>query len=80
VTVHIKNTGPEAYRHDEYGDEIVVQRDFHRTGAASGYKIQSTRKGKKQRDWRTVSTKREELNKILDHMNIQVSLAYISAS
>ena len=77
MTIHIKNKGVEAYRHEEYGDEIVVERSIHRTGNASGYKIQSTIGSRKNR--RTVSTKRDELDKILDHMNIQVraQLAYM---
>lgn len=74
MTVHIKNKGPEAYRHDDYGDEIVVQRSLHRTGNASSYKIQSTKLGRRDKDRKTVSTKRDELDKILDHMNIQVRL------
>lgn len=64
MTIQLKNTGEEAYRHDEYGDSIVVTRHFTKEGSSS-YKIKS-------KDGRVVSTKREELSAICDHMNIQV--------
>ncbi|CAL1712529.1 unnamed protein product [Somion occarium] len=64
VTVVIKNQGEEAYKHKEYGDSIVITRRFTREGSSS-YKIKS-------RDGRIISTKREELSAICDHMNIQV--------
>lgn len=72
VTVHLKNQGPEAYRHDVYGDEIIVARAIHRTGAASTYKIKSSL-GPKGKEKKTISSKRDELDRVLDHMNIQVS-------
>ncbi|KAL7417414.1 hypothetical protein BDY24DRAFT_374788 [Mrakia frigida] len=71
VTVHLKNQGPEAYRHDVYGDEIIVARAIHRTGAASTYKIKSSL-GPKGKEKKTISSKRDELDRVLDHMNIQV--------
>ncbi|KAK7690317.1 hypothetical protein QCA50_006974 [Cerrena zonata] len=64
VTVVIKNKGEEAYRHKDYGDSIVITRRFTREGSSS-YKIKS-------RDGKLVSSKREELSAICDHMNIQV--------
>ena len=64
VTIQLKNTGEEAYRPDEYGDSIIVTRRFTKEGSSS-YKIKS-------KDGRVVSTKREELSAICDHMNIQV--------
>ncbi|CED84316.1 DNA repair protein RAD18 (SMC family protein) [Phaffia rhodozyma] len=66
VTVKLKNRGPEAYRPDVYGDIIIIERGVHREGNASSYKLKSSLTGK------IVSSKREELDKILDHMNIQV--------
>lgn len=66
MTVTLKNQGFEAYHHDIYGDHIIVERLVYREGGAGGYKIKSEKTGK------IVSTKREELDKILDHMNIQV--------
>ena len=64
VTINLKNQGEEAYKHDLYGDSIVITRRFSKEGASS-YKIKS-------KDGRLISTKREELSAICDHMNIQV--------
>ncbi|KAI0789611.1 P-loop containing nucleoside triphosphate hydrolase protein [Abortiporus biennis] len=64
VSVTIKNQGEEAFKHDEYGDSIVITRRFNKDGQSS-YKIKS-------KDGRVISTKREELAAICDHMNIQV--------
>lgn len=64
VTVVLKNQGEEAYRPKDYGRSIVITRRFTKEGASS-YKIKS-------RDGKVVSTKREELQAICDHMNIQV--------
>lgn len=64
MTIHLKNQGEEAYKHDLYGDSIVITRRFTREGSSS-YKIKS-------KDGKSVSTKREELSAICDHMNIQV--------
>ncbi|KAH9980223.1 hypothetical protein BGW80DRAFT_1274148 [Lactifluus volemus] len=64
VTINLKNQGEEAYKPDLYGDSIVITRRFSKEGASS-YKIKS-------KDGRLISTKREELSAICDHMNIQV--------
>ena len=64
VIIHLRNRGIEAYRHDMYGDSIVVERQIRADGA-SHYKIKSV-KGN------IVSNKKEELINILDHYNIQV--------
>jgi chromosome segregation ATPase len=64
VTIQLKNHGEEAYKYDLYGDSIVITRRFTKEGASS-YKIKS-------RDGKIISTKREELSAICDHMNIQV--------
>jgi hypothetical protein len=67
VTVTIKNKGFEAFRADLYGESIIVERNVFRDGKVSGgYKIKSGLTGK------IVSTKRDDLDAILDHMNIQV--------
>ena len=60
----LKNQGEEAYRPKEYGKSIVITRRFTKDGASS-YKIRN-------RDGKVISTKREELQAICDHMNIQV--------
>jgi chromosome segregation ATPase len=64
VTILLKNQGEEAYKHDLYGDSIVITRRFTKEGTSS-YKIKS-------KDGKLISTKREELSAICDHMNIQV--------
>ncbi|KIL59060.1 hypothetical protein M378DRAFT_85587 [Amanita muscaria Koide BX008] len=64
VTISIKNQGDEAYKPKEYGKSIVITRRFTKDGQTS-WKIKS-------KDNRVVSTKREELAAICDHMNIQV--------
>ena len=64
VTIVLKNQGDEAYRHDVYGDSIIITRRFTKDGSSS-YQIKSKAGNK-------VSTKREELSAICDHMNIQV--------
>ncbi len=64
VTIQLKNQGDESYKYDLYGDSIVVTRRFTKEGSSS-YKIKS-------RDGKVISTKREELSAICDHMNIQV--------
>ncbi|KAI0700048.1 P-loop containing nucleoside triphosphate hydrolase protein [Cerioporus squamosus] len=64
VTVVLKNQGDEAYRPKDYGKSIVITRRFTKDGASS-YKIKS-------KDGKVISTKREELQAICDHMNIQV--------
>ena len=60
----IKNEGEDAYKHDIYGDSIIITRRFSKDGSSS-YKIQN-KAGK------TISNKKEELAAICDHMNIQV--------
>ncbi|KAG6377141.1 P-loop containing nucleoside triphosphate hydrolase protein [Boletus reticuloceps] len=64
VTIVLKNQGEEAYKPKEYGKSIVIRRVFSRDGVSS-WKITS-------KDGAVISTKRDELAAICDHMNIQV--------
>ncbi|KAI7855345.1 P-loop containing nucleoside triphosphate hydrolase protein, partial [Circinella umbellata] len=64
ITVHITNKGPDAYRHDVYGDTIIIDRKILKDGSGQ-YKIKSS-------SGKTISLKREELTTICDHMSIQV--------
>lgn len=64
LQVRIKNQGDGAYRHDEYGDSIIVERFFNAHGT-SGFKL-------KNRDGRIVSTKRLELDDITDYYALQL--------
>jgi structural maintenance of chromosomes protein 6 len=70
VTIRLKNEGSEAYKPDVYGKSIIITRNFNISGS-SGYKIKALVDGKKNQE-KLVSTKREELNAICDHMSIQV--------
>ncbi|CAG8723013.1 11983_t:CDS:10, partial [Racocetra persica] len=64
VTLKLRNRGADAYRHDMYGDSIIIERRISRDGS-NGYKIKTS-------GGKVVSGKRDELNAILDHMAIQV--------
>ncbi|KAG6820629.1 hypothetical protein H0H93_014232 [Arthromyces matolae] len=65
VSIYLKNQGDEAYKPDEYGKSIIVTRRFTKEG-------NSTWKIKGAKSAQTISTKKEELAAICDHMNIQV--------
>ncbi|KAK0186629.1 P-loop containing nucleoside triphosphate hydrolase protein [Armillaria mellea] len=64
VIIHLKNHGEEAYKPHEYGKTIVIVRRFTKDGSSS-WKIQN-------KEGKVISTKRDELSAICDHMNIQV--------
>ncbi|KAG0704264.1 P-loop containing nucleoside triphosphate hydrolase protein [Suillus ampliporus] len=64
ITISLKNQGEEAYKPKEYGKSIIITRKFTKDGSSS-WKIKS-------KDGKVVSTKRDELSAICDHMNIQV--------
>ncbi|KAG6853816.1 hypothetical protein C0991_001062 [Blastosporella zonata] len=65
VTIHLKNQGEEAYKPHEYGKSIIVSRRFTKEGAST-WKIKGVKSSQ------TISSKKEELAAICDHMNIQV--------
>jgi len=74
VSVRVRNCGADAYRPDVYGDTIVISRRLTLDSAGQrSYRICSA-------DSRVISTKREELDTILDYFNMQVTdcLAFIS--
>jgi structural maintenance of chromosomes protein 6 len=65
VTCYLKNQGPNAYRHDLYGDTIVVERHFN-NAKTSSFKIKNV-------NGRTVvSTSKSDLDEILDHYCLQI--------
>lgn len=64
VRVLLRNRGADAFRADVYGDAITIERRLHADGGGT-WKIRAA-------DGRVVSTKREELDAICDHANIQV--------
>ncbi|KAF9505772.1 hypothetical protein BS47DRAFT_1306174 [Hydnum rufescens UP504] len=71
VTIRLKNEGSEAYKPDVYGKSIIITRNFNISGS-SGYKIKALVVDGKKNQEKLISTKREELNAICDHMSIQV--------
>jgi chromosome segregation ATPase len=64
VQVRIKNQGALAYKPSQYGDSITVERHFNRSGT-SGFKL-------KDENGRIVSTKKAELEDILDAFSMQI--------
>ncbi|KAK3346253.1 P-loop containing nucleoside triphosphate hydrolase protein [Lasiosphaeria hispida] len=64
LSVKIKNQGQDAYKHDIYGDSIVVERHFSKTGS-SGFKVK-TEMGQ------THSTKKQEVEEIVEYYALQV--------
>ncbi|KAJ9656420.1 Structural maintenance of chromosomes protein 6 [Neophaeococcomyces mojaviensis] len=65
IICRLKNRGEGAFMPEEYGDIIEIERHFSRAGT-SGYKIRSA--GGR----RIVSTKKADLEAILDHFNLQI--------
>ncbi|KAG0073128.1 Structural maintenance of chromosomes protein 6 [Linnemannia elongata] len=64
VRLQLRNRGNDGYKPDVYGESIIIERRISLDGGSS-YRIKNA-KGK------TISTKRDDLAAILDHMNIQV--------
>lgn len=64
IIVKIKNHGDTAYMQEEYGNTIIVERSFNRSGASS-FKIKSER-------GRIVSTKKAELEEICEFFTLQM--------
>ncbi|XP_068136370.1 structural maintenance of chromosomes protein 6 [Hyperolius riggenbachi] len=64
ISITLRNRGSDAFKPDVYGESIVVHQHLTTDGGRS-YKMKSS-------TGTLVSTKKEELNFILDHFNIQV--------
>ncbi|EEQ91384.1 hypothetical protein RJZ56_006104 [Blastomyces dermatitidis] len=64
IVVRIKNQGDSAYNPNEFGNSIIIERHFSRSGA-SGFKIKSS-------SGRIVSTKKSELDSITDYFALQI--------
>ncbi|KAG8685281.1 Structural maintenance of chromosomes protein 6, partial [Ceratobasidium sp. 395] len=67
VMITLKNEGLDAFRPEVYGKAIRITRRFTDKGSSS-YTI----KGAKDNYKKTISSKKEELTNITDHMNLQV--------
>ncbi len=64
LVVQIKNAGSDAYQPDIYGDSIVVERNFSKTGS-SGFKIKTA-------DNKVISTKKQEVDEISEWFALQM--------
>ncbi|TWU78097.1 Structural maintenance of chromosomes protein 6 [Metarhizium rileyi] len=64
LVVRIKNAGSDAYQHDIYGDSILVERHFSKSGG-SGFKI-------KNNQGRIMSTKKQEVDEISEWYALQM--------
>jgi chromosome segregation ATPase len=64
VTVKIKNQGELAYKPAQYGESIIVERHFNRSGT-SGFKLKDVNN-------RLVTNKKAELEDILDAFSMQI--------
>ncbi|KAA8645522.1 DNA repair protein SMC6 [Aspergillus tanneri] len=63
IVVRIKNQGDGAYMPDDYGKSIIIERHFSKNGT-SGFKM-------KAENGRIVSTKKAELDSIIDFFTLQ---------
>ncbi|QLI67597.1 Structural maintenance of chromosomes protein 6 [Metarhizium brunneum] len=64
LVVKIKNAGSDAYQPDIYGDSILVERHFSKSGS-SGFKI-------KNEQGRIISTKKQEVDEISEWYALQM--------
>ncbi|RHZ53073.1 DNA repair protein SMC6 [Aspergillus thermomutatus] len=63
IVVRLKNQGDGAYMPDDYGKSIIIERHFSKNGT-SGFKI-------KAENGRIISTKKAELDSIIDYFTLQ---------
>ncbi|KAJ1674436.1 Structural maintenance of chromosomes protein 6, partial [Spiromyces aspiralis] len=66
VKVRLRNRGPDAFNSDVYGSSVVIERHISRQGNAGQYKIRNGDTGE------VVSTRRDDIVAIIDHMGIQI--------
>lgn len=64
VTVKIKNTSDSAYQHEVYGDTIIVERHFSRSGS-SNFRLKSS-------TGRLISNRKADLEDICDYFALQI--------
>ena len=64
LSVKIKNAGDTAYQQDVYGNSIIVERHFSRSGSSS-FKIKSS-------NGRLITTKKSDLEEICDYFALQI--------
>ncbi|KAI9788704.1 MAG: Structural maintenance of chromosomes protein 6 [Candelina submexicana] len=64
LIIKIKNTGHSGYQQEVYGDSIIVERHFSRSGSSS-FKVKSA-------SGRVISTKKSDLDEICDYFALQI--------
>jgi chromosome segregation ATPase len=64
LAVKIKNQGQDAYKPDIYGESVVVERHFSKTGS-SGFRVKSAL-------GQTVSVKKQEVDELVEYYSLQV--------
>ncbi len=64
ITIRLRNTGPDAYKPELFGDTIIIQRRMLASGTGS-FKIKNNR-------GQTQSTKKSDITLITEHFNIEV--------
>lgn len=64
LSVKIKNGGDSAYQQEVYGDAIIVERHFSRSGG-SNFKLKSS-------NGRLISTRKGDLEEICDYFALQI--------
>ena len=67
VTCYIKNKGVGAYKHDDYGDRISVERHWHITAGdklSGGFKIRNS-------GGKVMASTKRDLDELLDYFNLQ---------
>jgi len=64
LIVKLKNEGDDAYHRDLYGNAIIVERHFSRSGT-SGYRLKSS-------TGRTISIKKADVDDVIEYFQLQV--------
>ncbi|KAK8084581.1 DNA repair protein Rad18 [Apiospora hydei] len=64
LVVKIKNQGSDAYKPDLFGESIIVERNFNRSGS-SGFKLKSA-------TGRVVTTKKSDVDDVVEYYCLQV--------
>ncbi|KAI1462969.1 P-loop containing nucleoside triphosphate hydrolase protein [Daldinia caldariorum] len=64
LIVKIKNQGPDAYKPEHFGESIIVERYFSKSGA-SGFKLKSSTN-------RIISTKKGDVDDVVEYYCLQV--------
>lgn len=72
IQITLNNRGPDAYKSAQFGDRITIQRDISKSNHST-YQI-INEKGER------VSNQKKEIDKILEHFNIQIenSMCFLS--